>query len=125
MRFRSLLCFFMLMFCSAQLWADHMVGSDIVYKCLGNGKYLITLRVYRDCNGIPLSTTPMSASCSSATFSVSVSKISVRDITGIDAKCPVQSRCSGSYPYGVEEHVFTATVDLSSYSCCEFTFSWG
>lgn len=30
-------------------WATHIVGSEIYYTCQGNGQYLITLKVYRDC----------------------------------------------------------------------------
>ncbi|MEQ9262083.1 MAG: gliding motility-associated C-terminal domain-containing protein [Owenweeksia sp.] len=32
-----------------QLSAAHLVGGDISYECLGNNKYQIRLRVYRDC----------------------------------------------------------------------------
>ncbi|MBI1221985.1 MAG: T9SS type B sorting domain-containing protein [Bacteroidetes bacterium] len=108
--------------------ASHLMGSDIIYRCLGNGKYEITVRVYRDCNGIPLSQSPIVVSClsgGSTSFSVTnQTKVSVRDITGLDPNCPVQSRCSGTWTYGVEEHVFRATIDLSNYSCCEWSLSW-
>jgi gliding motility-associated-like protein len=34
--------------------ATHMVGGEIVYQCLGNDSFLITLNVFRDCyNGVP------------------------------------------------------------------------
>jgi gliding motility-associated-like protein len=29
----------------------HLVGGEIFYKCLGNGQYVVTLKMYRDCNG--------------------------------------------------------------------------
>lgn len=36
------------------LFATHIVGGEITYRCLGNDSYEITLTVYRDCyNGIP------------------------------------------------------------------------
>jgi len=31
------------------LWATHIVGGDIAYRCLGNNQWEITLNVYRDC----------------------------------------------------------------------------
>ncbi len=42
-------------FCPTQTHANHILGGDITYKCLGNGtpntlKYRFTLRLYRDCN---------------------------------------------------------------------------
>lgn len=106
--------------------ATHLMGSDIYYRCLGNGKYEISVRVYRDCNGIPLSQSPIILKCGSNTITVNnQTRVSVRDITGIDPNCPVQSRCSGSWTYGIEEHVFVAQVDLSSYTnCCEWKISW-
>lgn len=105
--------------------ATHLMGSDIDYRCLGNGKYEINVRVYRDCNGIPLSQSPIVLSCSSTTLNITnQTKVSVRDITGIDPNCPTQSRCQNQWIYGIEEHVFRAEVDLSAYSCCEWTISW-
>ncbi len=36
------------------MWATHIVGGEITYRCLGNNQYEISLTVYRDCfNGIP------------------------------------------------------------------------
>ncbi|MDX5319528.1 MAG: PKD domain-containing protein [Bacteroidota bacterium] len=106
--------------------ASHVMGSDIVYRCVGNGKYEVLVRVYRDCNGIQLSQSNVVARCSSTTITISSqTKVSTRDITGIDANCPVQSRCKGSsFQYGVEEHIWKMTIDLSNYSCCEWTLSW-
>lgn len=30
--------------------AEHLVGGEISYECLGNNEYLVTLKIYRDCN---------------------------------------------------------------------------
>ncbi|MFN0034910.1 MAG: gliding motility-associated C-terminal domain-containing protein [Saprospiraceae bacterium] len=36
------------------MFATHIVGGEITYRCLGNDSYEITLTVYRDCyNGVP------------------------------------------------------------------------
>jgi gliding motility-associated-like protein len=109
---------------AGELKATHLMGSDITYKCLGNGRYEVTVTVYRDCNGIPLNNTPLRARCNAGTRTFNLTKISVKDVTGIGLHCPQKSRCSGSYPYGIEEHTFTATIDLSSLNCCEVTLSW-
>ena len=29
--------------------ATHIIGGEIYYDCLGNGRFKITLKVYRDC----------------------------------------------------------------------------
>lgn len=115
----------MSLFVTREAQASHVMGSDIVYRCKGNGKYEVVVRVYRDCNGIQVSQSTVVARCSSTTVNITAqTKVSVRDITGIDARCPIQSRCSGSFQYGVEEHIWKMDVDLSSYSCCEWTLSW-
>jgi gliding motility-associated-like protein len=32
--------------------AGHLVGGEIYYECLGGSEYVITLKIYRDCNGV-------------------------------------------------------------------------
>lgn len=45
---------FMLIGMTGQLYASHIVGGDISYRCLGNNRYEITLTIYRDCeNALP------------------------------------------------------------------------
>ena len=41
----SISCFF-----GVNLQAKHLIGGNLTYKCLGNGDYSFTLKVYRDCN---------------------------------------------------------------------------
>src|SRR5688500_6131840 len=94
-----------------RLYATHATGAQISYKCAGNGIYTVTVKIIRDCNGIQISQSPLHATCSSNSVNVTnQTKVSVRDITGIGAMCPIQSRCSGSYQYGFEEHVWTMTL---------------
>ncbi|MFN4941656.1 MAG: hypothetical protein ACK5GM_06945, partial [Bacteroidota bacterium] len=31
--------------------ADHVMGSDMGYQCLGGGKYKLIIKFYRDCRG--------------------------------------------------------------------------
>lgn len=50
---RSLLlsfCLFFIFNCSS--YATHIVGADIYWKCLSDGKYQFHLTVYKDCSGI-------------------------------------------------------------------------
>jgi len=105
--------------------ATHIMGSDFEYACLGNGKYKITVKVYRDCNGIPISQSNVVArSSNNEVISISnQTKISAKDITFLNG-CASQSRCSGSGFYGIEQHIWTMTLDLDSFSTCEWTLSW-
>lgn len=104
--------------------ASHIYGGAISYKNLGNEKYEITLTVYRDCNGTVLGNVPVEARCSIGWASFTLPNTSVKDVTGISLGCTTQSKCSGSYPYGIEEHVFKGVADLSTLSCCEVKLSY-
>ena len=38
--------------------ASHFMGGEITWECQPSGDYIFTLKVYRDCNGIPQITVP-------------------------------------------------------------------
>ena len=38
-----------------------MMGADVSYRCLGNGKYKIIAKVYRDCRGVSMGTVSFGA----------------------------------------------------------------
>jgi hypothetical protein len=54
-RLTSVLVFlFVFTIIPSSLRASHLVGGEMTYESLGNGKLLVTLKLYRDCyNGIP------------------------------------------------------------------------
>ncbi|MEO6903371.1 MAG: gliding motility-associated C-terminal domain-containing protein [Bacteroidia bacterium] len=45
----AFLAIFVLLFIKAQ--ASHLMGGEITWKCQGNGQYVFTMKLYRDCNG--------------------------------------------------------------------------
>jgi hypothetical protein len=109
---------------NTQLHATHFVGSEITYKCLGSNKYEITLSLYRDCNGTLFnSTDSITASCNSTSKNFILPKIKTEDVTGLNPKCQINSRCMGSYKYGIEKYVYIDTIDLNSFNCCEIIIS--
>lgn len=125
------------------LKADHVVGSDILYRCLGNGKYEIIFKFYRDCNGCNvaggggggtgqvcphpvLTVTGDNGSCTGQNLgTVNITRQSIKDITQLCGS--TQSKCAGgSFPYGIEEHYYTGIIDLSTNianGCCKFKIS--
>ena len=120
--------------------ATHMMGADVSYQCLGNGKYKIIAKVYRDCRGVSMGTPSFGAyaglnggnGCGSYTLS-GLSRVSIKDVT---TRCSTTSNPCGSpnsafSGKGVEEHTFEATIDFNTSplnnfvnksSCCEVTF---
>jgi hypothetical protein len=107
--------------------ASHVMGSDLTYTCIGPNQYRITLRVFRDCNGIsmPSAFAVSYAGCGNS-GSVNLNISSTSDITPL---CPSQtSQCSGgSSPIGVEQYVYQGVItlpsgcsswELSTSTCC-------
>lgn len=137
---KRLLFLFLFLFNFLNVQASHMMGADVSYKCLGNGKYKIIAKVYRDCRGIPMGIVNFGAyagtnggnGCGSYTIS-GLSRVKIADITSrcSTASSPCSPSNSTTGNQGTEEHTFEITVDfnttpLSNFvnksTCCEVTF---
>lgn len=57
------LLFILFVLFSYKGYASHVAGGEITYKCIGNSTYEITMKVYRDCQGIPLCNCPGLSGC--------------------------------------------------------------
>jgi hypothetical protein len=125
--------------------ATHVMGADMHYVCLGNGKYKIVASVYRDCRGIPMVTsqlnfnlltgTPETGFCNGS-IPLNFTRVSIDELTPLcdtaKGRCQPANETIGAY--GVERHVFECTVDFKSdpyktlinnASCCAVTFFMG
>lgn len=51
--FRHLLLICLLLV-AGKLNATHLMGGEITWECQGNGRYIFSMKLYRDCNGVPL-----------------------------------------------------------------------
>jgi gliding motility-associated-like protein len=100
--------------------ASHVTAGEVVYECLGNGEFAVTLNVYRDCAGISLSLTQtieVEDDCGNA-FSFEPQFISSMEISQL---CPADlpnSACNGGNLPGIEVYVFRDTVTIPP---CQFT----
>ncbi|RYD79012.1 MAG: hypothetical protein EOP53_10280, partial [Sphingobacteriales bacterium] len=127
---RILLCMFLLMGVQ-HARADHMVGSDITWECMGKDTFKITVTAYRDCNGIPFPNTPISLkpSCGGATIVAGGDLSGGTDITPVCKKACTRCKSKAcdyptGVPYGIEQYFITAIVVLPT-NCCKFAVSWG
>lgn len=109
-------------------YASHIMGADLTYECLGGGRYMLTLKLYRDCRGVSvLSTTPVSyksVQCGvNSTVSLQMVQGFPKDIT---PSCTGQkSICSGgSLPYGVEEYAYQGIVTLPEGCGNDWVLGW-
>ncbi|MBI1223008.1 MAG: hypothetical protein GC180_10435 [Bacteroidetes bacterium] len=108
--------------------ATHLAGARFNAVQMDTGKYVVYFKFIRDCNGIKQDSVSIDYTSGSTSFSHtldSLHRISVRDITGLNPSCGVLSRCAGgTYPYGMEEQLYVDTVDLTSYSTCEWQITY-
>lgn len=116
-------------FCFQEAGASHLMAGEITYKNIGKDSFEITVKIYRDCNGIPMSNSPLevkTGTCS--TFTRPLTLASLKDVTGISPRCNILSKCdtaSGNhYAYGIEEYTFKGLLVLPTSSCCKVTLGW-
>lgn len=133
---KNLLFTFLLFLSSINLFAGTPSGGLITYKYLGNDKYEITAKWYRDCRGIPQSSYGLTMRCASTgtTKSLTPTVISYTDITPLCKTAgkfcnPSNTTVSVSGP-AYEEHKLMDTIDFagseSSFkSCCKIQFGMG
>lgn len=116
----------LLIFSTKNSQATHVMGSDITWEDIGNDSLKVVVSVYRDCNGVNLSATPLAVTSTCGTRTVSPTMVLVGDVTPICLS--EKSRCDGgSFGYGIQKYNLTALVyvgDWKSNGCCELTFSW-
>lgn len=104
-------------------YASHLLGGEITWVCLksgpNTGRYEFYLKVYRDCNGINLSTTGNIITYYNGTSGAQLGTINVNLLsqTDISPKCyspALQISCGtpGGNPAAVEEFIFKSAPTL-------------
>lgn len=103
---------FLLVLLCFETRASHVSGGNFEWQCLGPDSFLIRLRLFRDCGGVPLTSIPhiqFTSPCGN--FTQQFQRVGV--VAEVSQLCPSQlpnSSCgNGSLP-GMEEHIFEATV---------------
>ncbi|MGB0431083.1 MAG: hypothetical protein ACPGLV_11460, partial [Bacteroidia bacterium] len=137
---RALLPILLLLLFFSGAKADHFIGSDFTWECLGNDTFKITLTFYQDCNGchfgerqtgctwelcrLPALNITSNCGTKTATFT----QVSHQDITPVcDEQCSRCTKCDCSFKFGIRKHVLTTLVYVGDHrknGCCEFTISY-
>lgn len=110
-----------------QAQATHIMGADIIYRCVDTLKFEFTFKFYRDCRGIAMPTWPVNIRCLDKSVSQSMGRLStstrkIRDVTPV---CATTSSCGSSAnsafsSKGIEEHSYTMTIDFNSSTLKKF-----
>ena len=103
--------------------ATHALGGDLMYEQLSTTEFEVTLRLYRDCNGISMSSYAeilWTGSCGSG--SGFAFRTNLTDITPI---CPtMETSCQGgSGITGIEEHIYTTVITVPA-GCSDLRFDY-
>ncbi len=111
--------------------ASHNVGGEITYTYTGiPNTFLITYKFYRDCSGIPAPT--QISLCYSSVNCGQNGTIDLFPIAGTGNEIPPSpcvppptggSTCNGGTGYGVQEHIFEATLVLPM-ECTDWKFDY-
>lgn len=121
-----LLCLF---FNTETIQATHSMGADLTYECVGANEYLVTLKFFRDCDGIsPSNSASLAYSSSTCGVSSSISlslggqSPNPEDITPL---CPGESSsCGGSGNYGVQQWSYQGILSLPPNCGDDWILGW-
>jgi gliding motility-associated-like protein len=121
-----LLCISLFITSFSHIYASHVMGADLTYTCLGPNQYLITLNVYRDCNGVGLNG-PMDLNYSSAVCGVN-STLTLNQVGGpvdITPACLTSTdACNGGSGYGIQKYTFQGVLNLPASCGPDWVLSW-
>ena len=109
--------------------ASHIMGSDIFWDCMGSDTFKITIRVYRDCKGVELLSTPFTLTSDTVMKSLSSSRTYLGDVTPVCDKlgCTGCSSSTCPYKFGVEAFDLTSIVYLGDWrksGFCNVLIEW-
>lgn len=121
------LVFGALVFTTTESRASHAVAADITYTYVGPNQFLLTLRLYRDCFGIPA---PPSASISYTSSCFPGGNITLQPLPGTGQPIPnspcvpaVVTTCNGGTGYGIQEWIYQGVVTLPG-PCVDWRFAY-
>jgi hypothetical protein len=124
-RFLSISVFLLI---SSQAFCTHILGGGITWEQIGIDTFKVTATIYRDCNGINLSATPVTAFSNCGSKRLNTTRNGGEDITPVcEGQC---SRCRSrgcSFKYGIEKIELTTifiTTQWRKNGCCDVTFTW-
>lgn len=122
MRRATLLAIFLCMALLSR--AEHLSGGSIVYECLGNNTYTVTLTLFRDCSGEAMlpQTLHFTNDCG---VNFNLSDLQPQEVTDVSPLCAaelVNSSCNGGPLSGYQAYTYRQTVYLSP--CNAWNIAW-
>jgi len=115
---------------SQEARATHVAGADIAYTCLGSNEYIVTLRVYRDCDGINMqnseNVTLSSVSCGLNPADVTLTLDTFYEVSSLCPLVLASNSCSSpgapTYP-GHQVWIYSGVLTFPQ-TCSDWVVSW-
>jgi len=115
--------------CISYTFSASILGGDITWSQTGKDSFLITLTLYRDCNGSSFSNPAVFTKCK--TTGTNLDTIQFSSVNGVEITPVCASSCtrcdssSCSFPYGFQKYVYQKLyVIKNAGSCCEILLSY-
>ncbi len=131
---KKILCTLLLLVSVAQLhqlWASHIVGGELSYRCLGNQSYRFTLAIYTECGSSVILEESFLVRYFSASQGMSPNaprsfNVSKQGEEEVSLSCEdVVTTCRGGSFRGVKRVIYEGNVDLNAFDRAEdWVFSW-
>jgi gliding motility-associated-like protein len=114
-----LLALVVLIVCGYTASANHVLGGNITWNCLGGDQYQVSFTLYKDCygnSGDPATETVFfyPTGCAAVPFSADFGFVSAIEISDLCATELVNSSCSGGLNPGTMAVTYTGTVTLDA-----------
>ena len=124
-----LLVFMAILFGSSSSQASHLYGLDMSWESLGNDSFLITVQLYRDCNGDNMGSLDLGirSSCGFRSQTVPRTRSGINVTPLCNSVCNSCENASCAYKYGIELYEFQVIVNLSKErqkNCCWVDFEF-
>lgn len=107
------------------VYASHISGGEITYECLGGNQYLITLNLYRDCDGITMGNSEsitVESSCGTQTLTANLINPGGTEVSQICPQQISQTSCNNGNLPGMEQYTYQVTATLTP--CSDWVINW-
>jgi len=103
--------------------ATHSVSTELSYTHISGSDYVVDLKFYRDCTGIPAPVTGVVDISSISCITSTVVNLPLLSVTDVSTLCdPNLSNCNMGLWQGFELHHYSDTVNLPP--CADYLLSW-
>ncbi|MBL7943291.1 MAG: hypothetical protein JNM00_11020, partial [Flavobacteriales bacterium] len=110
-------------------FANHILGGNLTFDCLGGNQYGITLTIYKDCFGATPATIdetifffPSGGACTTFPFSADAPFVSEVEISDLCPSELINSSCNGGLTPGTQQLTYYVEVTLDP--GCTWSVEW-